>query len=404
MDTLGQSFVNNAVQCWSCPVFDRLFEVVSLAAAKVYPIFVTLCVILFCVVFAIYVFGIVWKNLTGKYADGFKDGWFKNSIWTIVKNSLFVVAFLGMGVLLPRFITTITFEPVAYVTQTYAVAMLKQTPEQIDQHVTYTPVQLYEDEGVFRPQLRDAIIGTVKVTITMFQNYMKLGAAMLDAAFSWSMFSGVGAFVKHLILAVIGLYLFIAFFKMFFRFLCYFADVIIAMAMFAFFFPLSLVTAAFRDLKDGDIPNWLSWIKKFGVNVGIDQIKNLISAIVSLGAAVITYTVILVIIMRFFTDGTGDNFDALLAAVNNGQVFESDLDTSSLTDLTIGSIVVLVYVLEFIYDNIPKVTKMILQMFDVPEDKNTVGNKTADNIMVLTKATVDTGKKIIKNIKTYKKH
>lgn len=403
MDTLGQSFVNNAVQCWSCPVFDRLFEVVSLAAAAVYPTFIWICTALLLIILAFYIFGIVWKNLTGKFADGFKDGWFRNSIWTIIRNSLFVVAFLGMGVLLPRFITTITFEPVAYMTQTYATAMLKQTPEQIESRVTYTPVQLPEDAGVFRPQLRDAIIGTAKVTITLFQNYMKLGAAMLDAAFSQSMFDSVGAFIKHFILALIGLYLFIAFFKMFFRFLCYFADVIIAMALFAFFFPFSLVTASFRDLKDSDIPNWLSWVKKFGTNVGIDQIKSLISAIVSLGVAVITYTVILVIIMRFFTDGTGNNFDALLAAVNSGQVFESDLNTSAMMDLTLSSIIVLVYVLEFIYDNIPKVTNMVLQMFDVTADKNAMGNKVADNMMAFTKITVDAGKKMVKNIKTYAK-
>lgn len=399
MDTLGQSFVNNAVQCWSCPVFDYMFQVVSKAAAVVYPKFVTLCVILFCAVFAFYVFGVVWKNITGKVADGFKDGWFKNSIWTITKNSLFVLAFLGMGVMLPRFITTITFEPVAYMTQTYATAMLKQTPEQINQHVTYIPVQIAEDTGIFRPQLRDAIIDTAKVTITMFQNYMKLGAAMLDAAFSWSMFDGVGAFIKHLILALIGMYLFFAFFKMFFKFLCYFADVIIAMAMFAFFFPLSLVTASFRDLKDGDIPDWLSWVKKFGLTVGVDQIKSLIGAIVSLGVAVITYTVILVIMMRFFADGTGESFDALLAAVNSGQVFESDLNTSTVTDLTITSIVVLIYVLEFIYDNIPKVTDTVLQMFDVKADKNKVGEKMADSIMSLTKDTINKGKDFIKKVK-----
>ena len=400
MNSLGYAFIDNAVQCWSCPVFDRLFLVVSQAAAAVYNDFVVICTILFCVIFGFYIFGIVWKNLTGKFADGFKDGWFKNSVWTIIKNSLFALAFLGMGIMVPRFVSMVTFEPVAYLTQTYSVAMLKQTPDHIDAQVSYTPVEITDaDSGMFRPQLRDAIIDTAKVTITMFQNYMKLGVAMLDAAFSWPTFFGIGVIIKHFILAIIGLYLFITFFKMFFKFLCYFADVIVAMAMFAFFFPLSLVTASFQDIKDGDMPDWLAWAKKLGKDVGVDQIKNVISAIVSLGAAVITYTVILVILMRFFVDNTGDSFDALLNAINSGQVFEFDLDSSGINDLTIVSIVVLVYVLEFIYDNIPKVTNMILGMFNVTASKNPVGEKLGDSIMQLTKDTFNGGKKLFKMVK-----
>lgn len=400
MENFGYSLVDNALQCWSCPVFDRLFLVVSQAAAAVYDDFVIICTMLFVAIFAFYVFGVVWKNLTGKFADGFKDGWFKNSIWTIIKNSLFALAFLGMGVMVPRFITMITFEPVAYVTQAYSTAMLKQTPAEIDQRVTYTPVQITEENsGIFRPQLRDTIINIAKVTITMFQNYMKLGIAMLNSAFSWSMFSGIGAFIKHIILAVIGAYLFMAFFKMFFKFLCYFADVIVAMAMFAFFFPLSLVTAAFKDIKDGDMPNWLSWAKQVGKEVGVDQIKNVISAIISLCSAVITYTVILVILMRFFADANGNNFEALINAVNSGQIFEFDLESSALNDLTLTSIIVLVYVLEFIYDNIPKVTNIILDMFNVTASKNPVGEKLGESIMQLTKTTLDGGKKLVKIIK-----
>ena len=62
---------------------------------------------------------------------------------------------------------------------------------------------------------------------------------------------------------------------MFFQFLCYFIDVIIAMAMFAFFFPLSLVTTAFKE--SADVPYWLSWIKSLGKGVGVEQIKNMVT-------------------------------------------------------------------------------------------------------------------------------
>lgn len=393
MTEMGQDFINSTVQCWSCPVFDRMFQIISDAAAVVYPRFVVICTILFCAIFSFYIFGAVWKNIT----TGFQDGWFDKSLRPVFVNSLFALAFLGMGVMLPRFVTTVTFEPVAYVTQTYATAMLKTTPENIDTRVTYTPIPMEEDEGLFRPELRDAVINVAKITITQFQNFMSLGVAMLDAGLSWEMFFGIGAFIKHLLLALIGVYLFWAFLKMFFKFLCYFADVIIAMAMFAFFFPLSLVTTAFKDVAD--TPGWLSWVKTLGKGVGIEQIKNLISAIISLGVAVITYTVILVIMARFFTGSDGmDNYESLLNSIMSGTVFETDLDTSGLSDLSITSVVVLVYVLTFIYDNIPNVTKMILGMFEVSASDNKVGKEWGDSIMGATKSFWDKTKTVAKTV------
>ena len=394
MNELASSLISNTVQCWSCPIFDRMFQIVSNAAAVAYPKFVVICTILFCAVFAFYIFGAVWKNMT----NGFQDGWFAKSVRPVFINSLFALAFLGMGIMLPRFITMVTFEPVAYVTQTYATAMVKLTPEKIDEHVVYQPTEMDDSGGIFRQELRDSIIDTAKVTITMFQSFMNLGIAMLDTAFSWSMFLGIGAFIKHFILAIIGLYLFWNFFKMFFKFLCYFADVIIAMAMFAFFFPLSMITAAFSDA--GDVPYWLSWIKKIGKGVGVEQIKNMVGAIISLGVAVITYTVILVIIAKFFADPNGNinNFDLLMDAIMNGDVFETDLNTSSMNDLTITSIVVLVYVLGYIYDKIPDITKMILGMFEVSAGKNDVGEKMGDSLMQATKGFIDLAKNSAKDI------
>ncbi len=385
MNDLASSFINNTIQCWTCPIFDRMFQIVSDAAAAAYPKFVLICTILFCAIFAFYIFGAVWKNMT----SGFQDAWFSKSVRPVFINSLFALTFLGMGVMLPRFITQITFEPVAYVTQNYATAMIKLTPEQIEEHVVYTPQPMDDSTGIFRTELRDSIINTAKVTITMFQSFMNLGVAMLDAGFSWKMFLGIGAFVKHLLLAFIGAYLFWAFFKMFFQFLCYFTDVIIAMAMFAFFFPLSLVTAAFKEAAD--VPYWLTWIKSLGKGVGVEQIKNLISAIISLGVAVITYTVILVIIAKFFADPDGNvnNFDALLAAIMDGSVFETDLNQTGINDLTITSVVVLVYVLGFIYGKIPDITKTILAMFEVQASDNKVGKEFGDDIMKATKGFTD---------------
>jgi len=185
---------------------------------------------------------------------------------------------------------------------------------------------------------------------------------------------------------------------MFFRFLCYFADVIIAMALFAFFFPLSLVTTAFNDSKETD--TWTGWIKNLGKGLGVDQIKSMISAIISLGVAVITYTVILVIISRFFadpTDGT-DNFDNLVAAVLDGSVFSSDLSVTSQYDFSLSTVIVLVYVLSFIYSNIPQITDMILKMFDAPKPKNPAGDEMAKNLMGATKYMYDAVKTAAKTV------
>ena len=394
MTDLGQSFIDSTVQCWSCPVFDRLFQVVSNAAAAAYPKFVMICTILFCVIFAFYVFGAVWKNLT----NGFQDGWFNKSLRPVFVNSIFALAFLGMGIALPRFISTVTFEPVAYVTENYAAAMIKLTPTDIAEHVTYEAPDITDDTGIFRQQLRDAVINTAKVTITQFQSFMKLGVAIIDTGLSWDMFFGIGALIKHVILIIIGVYLFWEFFKMFFKFLCYFADVIIAMAMFAFFFPLSLITTAFKEASD--LPSWLSWIKNLGKGVGVEQIKNLVGAIISLGAAVITYTIILVIIVKFFADPDGgiNNFETLMAAVADGTIFETNLDTTGIDDLSLTSVIVLVFVLTSIYENIPKVTNMILGMFEVSADKNEAGKKLGEEIMTTTKGFYNLGKGVVKTL------
>ena len=148
---------------------------------------------------------------------------------------------LGIGVSFPRLITTITFEPIADITLVYSQSMIKTTDEIVNEKVTYEPMKITE-EGFYRPELRDKIIMLMKTTITQFQSYIKLGIAVMDNAFSWKALLGIGALIKHIILFLIGLYLSWAFFKIFFKYCCYFADTIIAMALFAFFFPLSMVT------------------------------------------------------------------------------------------------------------------------------------------------------------------
>lgn len=387
MDNVVSSLVDKSVQCWGCPVFDRLFQIVSEAAGATYEYFSTICMFLFCAMFATFVINAVIQN----FKNDFADTWYKKSIQKVMVASVVAIGLLGMGVILPRTISSITFEPVAQVTSMYTQALIKQTSQSVEEKVTYQPAEM-NPNGFYRPQLRDKIIHLMKITITQFQSYIKLGVAVIDKAFSWDALLGIGSLIKHIILFWIGVYLAYGFFRLFFKYCCYFVDVIVAMAFFAFFFPLSLVTMPFKDADS--VPKWIGNI---GNSVGVNQIKNLINAIVTLGSVVITYTVMMVIIAKFFSapDASVNN---VMDAITSGQIFADDLNTENLEAMTLASCVVLVYVLNFIYDQIPQITKMILDAFGVQE-KNDYGDQLANDIMKLAKNVTDTavnvGKKIL---------
>lgn len=392
-DTM-MSLVDDAVQCWGCPVFDRLFQIISTAAAGFYDYFSNMCLILFMAMFTVYVYNAIWTN----FKNNFEDTWFKKTVQKVFVNSIVAIALMSMGVMLPRFITMITFEPVAQITLTYSQAMINQSQEDVDARVTYQPVKM-QDDGFYRPELRNTIINIMKTTITQFQAYIKLGIAVMDNAFTWKALLGIGALIKHIVLFFIGLYLTWGFFKLFFRYCCYFADAIVAMAFFAFFFPLSLATFAFNGAEN--VPEV---IKKIGKNVGVNQIKNLISSIVTLGSVIITYTVIMAIIAKFFSAPDVSNVE-LMNAITSGEIFEKDLSAENMEAMTLASCTALMYVLTYIYKQIPQITKMILGAFEV-EEKKEYGDKVADNLMQLTKNVVDTavnvGKIIIEDGKKEK--
>lgn len=386
MSGIVTSLVDKSVQCWGCPVFDRLFQIVSFAAAATYDYFSKICVILFFAIFTVFIINAVWQNFKG----GFSDPWYQKSIQKVFVNGIVAVSLMGAGVMVPRFISTVTFEPVAQVTLMYTQSMIKLDTQAVEEKVSYQPEEIKE-EGFYRPQLRDKILLLMKTTVTQFQAYMKLGLAMMDNAFSWKALLGVGSLVKHAILFLIGFYLAWGFLKLFFRYCCYFADAIIAMAFFAFFFPLSLATIAFKGADS--VPGWVG---KLGNGVGINQIKNLINSIVTLGSVIITYTVIMVIIAKFFSAPDASVND-LMTAITTGTIYEEDLNTDNLQAMTLMSCVVLVYVLNFIYKQIPQITKMILDAFGVQEKKD-AGEQFANDMMQLTKNVVDTTVKIGKTI------
>ena len=372
--------IDASVQCWGCPIFDRLFQIVSNAAAAVYDQFVIFCAIIFCVLFAFVVLNAVWQNIKSPTPDP----WYQKSLKPLLINSLVSLTFLSMGVYLPRFVSSVTFEPVANVALIYTQSMLQTNPETVNEHVTYQPMEI-SDDGFFRPELRDSIILLMKTTITQFQSYIKLGIAVMDKAFSLDALLGIGNLIKHIILFFIGLYLAYAFFKLFWRFCCYFADIIVAMTFFAFLFPLSLILVAF---KGADAP---SWVTNLGKGIGTKQFKKLINAIIALAAAVLTYTVIMVIIAKFFS-APGQSAADIMQLITSGEVFAGDLSGDNLAAMTLGGCIILVYVLNFLYTQIPTVTQMVLDSFGVSQE-NQLSEQLANDAMKLTSTIVDTVKK-----------
>ena len=356
MNDFLNSLVERVTQCWGCAVFDNLFTVVSDAGGAVYNKLAYVCLGIFCVIFGFYVFWAVWQHVNPKKTET-SDKMYMKTIGRVVINSFFALALLGAGVAVPRFVTKITFEPVADVALTYTYTMLNTDEAKVNQKVSYQPKNV-SDNGIYSTHLRNTIISLMKTTITQFQSYMKIGVVIIEKSFTWSNFLTISGILTNILFFVIGLYLFYNFFKLFLRYCFYFVDVIIAMAMFAFFFPIALMLFAFRGSQG---PGWLSGL---GKGLGTNQIKNLVNAIVTLVAVIITYTVMTLIISRFFVDA---NEADLMSAITSGEIFSYDLSEDKAATLTLGGAIVLLFVLNFLYEQIPQVSKMILSVFNVSE-------------------------------------
>lgn len=392
MNNIANNFIENIAQCWGCDVFDNLFRVVSNAGAVVYTRVADICFAIFAVLFVFYVFWAVWRTVNPKKPDT-SDPMYTKSVVRVVINSLFALTLLGFGVAVPRFVTRLTFEPVAKITLVYTESILKTTPEFVNEHVKSAPPQEIPEDGIYRSELRDTIVDIMKTTIVLFQSYMKLGIAVIDKSFTWAEMPTIGAIFRHILYFFVGIYLFWGFLKLFLRFCFYFVDVIINMAMFAFLFPIALMMMSFNG---GDMPGWMS---SLGKGLGTNQLKKVIGSIVALGAAVITYLVVMVIIARFFTDA-GTSVEELMTAITSGEVFASDLSDDNLASVTLVGMIVLIYVLNYIYKQIPNVSKMILNTFGVTEENKMSENMANDAeklVGLITNGIKNVGSKIINN-------
>lgn len=372
------SFIENTVQCWGCGVFDRLFQIVSTVAAEIYRQTSQLALVVFFALFAAFVVNAVFNTM--KNVD--KDPFYEKSIRKGIVSSIVVLSLLGFGVELPKLVTRITAEPAATLVLAYTQTLTTQTMDTVEERVTYQPEEM-ADNGLFRPQLRNTIIYLMKTTITQFQSYIKLGIAVMDSAFTWKALLGIGALIKHIGLFFVGLYLCYGFFKLFIKFCFYFVDIIVAMAFFAFFFPFSLMLMAFDGVEyTPDV------VKNLSKRISKDQIKKLINAIVALGSCVLTYTIIMTVIAKFFSDPDVTN-DVLMHKITSGQIFDADLSDENLEALTLMSTIVLVYVLDYMYKQIPQISNMIMGIFGVTPDSQ-LSEKAADGVMTVSKNLINT--------------
>ena len=379
MTNLANGLVEGAVQCWTCPIFDALFAIISNVAGATYKRLTIFAVLAFCILFAFYILNIVWKNIK----NGGEDSLFQKTLKPVLIKSLIALSLLSAGLLVPRLISTITFEPAALVTLEYAKAMNKPFGEVNISH--YTDFVQLSDKTFFTNELRETLIELIETSITNFQVFIKAGITIMDEAFSLSGLLGIGRLIKHIIVFFIGLYLTYNFGKLFIKYSFCFMDIIVAMAMFAFFFPFSMVFFLFKDAKE--VPGWM---KNLGGNLGSGQIKKLIDAIVSVAATILTYSVIMAIIAGFL-----DNSSLPANSEETKQLFDFQLDDSNVMEMTLAKATVLVYVINYIADEIPNVTKKILEAFGVKQE-DSLSKEMGDNMWKLTTIVAGNAKKFAK--------
>jgi len=383
MQELANSFVDNVAQCWTCKIFDGLFAIISNTAAAAYQRLTVISVIVFSILLAFYILNAVWQNIK----NGSEDPLFQKTVKPVIIKSLIALSLLSAGLLVPRLISTIAFEPAAEITYQFSKTMLLFKPDYVIPE--YTNAIALENNGFFNPELRDTIIKILETSVSAFQVYIKIGIGIMDAAFSLKALLGIGALVRHIIVFYIGLFLTYNFGKLFIKYSFCFMDIIVAMAMFAFFFPLSLIFFIFKDAQSAP-----GWMKKLGGDLGAGQIKKLVNAIISVAATILTYTIIIGIIDGFFRDS---NVDPSSLSNASTSLFDFNLDNSNAMDMTVAGAIVLVYVINYIATKIPDVTQKILDAFGVKQE-NAISKEMGENMWKLTTIVADKAKEVTKTI------
>lgn len=378
MNEAATSFLES--QCWTCPVFDRLFEIISNVAGAVYGRMVAIGIIIFCVLIGFYIINAVWQNIK----RGVDDPFLQQSAKPVVIKSILVLTLLLMGITLPKLISQLTFEPVAVLTLQFTKAI---TPDGISMVSNYSPIDLGTN-GFFNVQLRDTLLELIQISVANFQIYVKIGLEIIESAFCLRCLFGIGSLIRHIIIFFIGIFLTYNFVKLFIKYSFCFMDVIVAMAMFAFFFPLAMIFFIFKDAKD--LPDWM---KSLGSKIGPDQLKKLINAIVSIASAILTYTIIMMIIRGYLSS----NGVVATESMSYESLFDFDLENSTAMQITFAGAIVLVYVIRYISDQVPKITQKIMAVFGVSQEDE-LSKKMGEDMWQLTNTVKDSIKDFAKTV------
>lgn len=371
-------------QCWTCGMFDNLFVIISNTAAAVYDRLVFFGIVIFCALLGFYIINAVWQNIKKAGEDPF----LQKSIKPIVVKSMLVLTLLLLGLMVPRLISQITFEPVATLTLRFSEIL---TPDSFNVVSNYTPID-FNDTGFFSVQLRDTLLELIKTSVANFQIYIQVGLNIIESAFCLNCLLGVAflsTLVRHLIVFFIGLFLTYNFIKLFIKYSFVFMDIIVAMAMFAFFFPISLVFFIFKDATE--LPEWM---KGLGTKLGSDQVKKLINAIVSVASAVLTYTIIMLIIQGYLNSNGIDS--ASLQTSSYESLFDFDLENTTAAQITFAGAIVLIYVIRYLADQVPKITEKIMSVFNVSQEDK-LSKEMGENVWKLTNLVKDSAKNFAKD-------
>jgi hypothetical protein len=182
---------------------------------------------------------------------------------------------------------------------------------------------------------------------------------------------------------VMGAYLVFTFFQLFMRFCFYFIDVIISLTKFAFLFPFMMVLFVFKNSKAADV----EWIKKMGGAFSPGLIKDVFNSICALAVTVITYTIAMVIIAKFFSsDAMSSN--EIARHVLDGTIGPGVLSDENLTSLTLMGCIVIGFLINYLTSKIPDIEKDIFEAFGVSQDKQ-IGEKVGKGVETAVKNLID---------------
>jgi hypothetical protein len=156
----------------------------------------------------------------------------------------------------------------------------------------------------------------------------------------------------------LGLYIIYQFFKLFLGFCYKFIDVIVSLAMFAFFFPFMLVLSVVQRSSSED------WVKSIGGGFSLKLVRNTFSSIVSLMGAVLVYTVIIVMVANFFSSDLFTN-NEIARHVMDGTINAKMLDDINTTNVTLIAFAIFAFVMDYLRKQIESVNKEIISSFGI---------------------------------------